>query len=552
MPFDLQGIAYPSWNLGPVSVAEWMTRDPVVASADAPLEESLATMIRHRVRHLPILENHSFVGILSAPSLVSRLTSGDQLDPGLARLPTRSQATWVEPLQAHDDVSRAVAGLELNSCLPVVENERLVGVFSHHNLMSYCMRHLAPQRVRRGGSTPSPHRLESLVQLVRRVSQAEGAEAILQSVMASLRPMMPIDQAFILFHQEGQDHLQVAASYFSPEAPGKPFSQVPLRDTLSGYVCLHHRSLRIDDLRLERRFPHSQDLWTGAAAGQLKAVMAVPLMEAHRSFGVLQFWSSKPYVYLESDLELLELAAGYISSMVTRGWRLEQERQSNRIKDEFLAVVTHDLRNTIQGVMSYSQLLQRKMEDPKLQRLAAGIVESARHMSNLTNDLHDLARLGMRAMRVEPKECLLSPAIHEVLEEFADFAVQEKVELRPSLVEEGLKCSADPVRLRQILANLVSNAIKYNKPGGWVQVEAQASPQGVSVTVADSGIGVPLEEQSTIFDLYTRAANNRRLDSSGLGLAITKQLVELHGGQLELTSQPGQGSRFRFFLARCG
>ncbi|MBT9587710.1 CBS domain-containing protein [bacterium] len=532
-----------------MSIAEWMTKDPVVTSADTPLEESLATMIRHRVRHLPILDEESFVGILSAPSLVSQLSGGEQIRAGLAGSATRDHALWVDPLSPDDDISTAVKSLEKATCLPVVSGNKLIGIFSHHNLMSYFMRHLAPQRVRRGGATPAPHRLDSLVNLVRRVSQADSPDTILHSVMAALRPLMPVDQAFILFQKGDTDQLSVAAAYLGPQAPGDVFTQMPVRDTLSGYVCLHHRSLRIEDLHQERRFPHSQDLWlNGAIHVPLRSVIAVPLMDQNVSFGVLQFWSIKPYSYLESDLELLELAGGYIASMIQRSWRLQKEQEANRIKDEFLAVVTHDLRNTIQGVMSYSQLLERKVVEPRLQSMARGIVESARHMSNLTNDLHDLARMGMQAMRVEPQTCQLLQAIEQVLEEFADFAIQEQVELRPPQIEPQLTCRADPVRLRQVLSNLVSNAVKYNRPQGWVQVEARALDDGVRITVEDSGIGIPAEEQASIFELFTRAANHRRRDSSGLGLAISKQLVELHGGTLELSSAKGEGSCFTVFL----
>ena len=532
-----------------MAVAEWMTRDPVVTGADTPLEESLATMIRHRVRHLPVLEDDVFVGLLSAPSLVQHLSQGS-LDPTLAASPSRQHISWVKPLEIHDGIDEAIAELQNYSCLPVVDQGRLAGLFSYHNLMNYFMRHLAPQRVRRGGATPSPHRLDSLVNLVRRLGNAEDPDSILQCVLSSLRPLMPVDQAFILFSKPEDESLEVAASFRAKGAEGEYFSHIPVRDTLSGYVHLHARSLLVEDLNQEKRFPSSQDLLQKPSQVPLRSVMAVPLLDHHQSFGLLQFWCKRPYAYLESDLELLELAAGYLASMIQRGRRLDEEREANRIKDEFLAVVTHDLRNTIQGVMSYSQLLQRKAADPRMQTLAKGIVDSARHMSNLTNDLHDLARLGMQAMRVEPETCPLAAAIDQVLEEFNEFAQQQKVTLRPAEIPPELTCRADPVRLRQVLSNLVSNAIKYNREGGAVTVTARREPgsPGVSITVEDNGIGIALDEQVRVFDLFTRASNHRRRDSSGLGLAITKRLVELHGGTVELESEPERGTRFRVYF----
>ncbi len=506
-------------------------------------------MIRHRVRHLPVLEDQTFVGLLSAPFLVQYLAEGS-LDPALAASPSRQHITWVKPLEVHDGLETAMAELKNYSCLPVLDQGRLAGLFSYHNLMNYFMRHLAPQRVRRGGATPSPHRLDSLVNLVRRLGNADEPDSILQCVLASLRPLMPVDQAFILFSNNEEDVLEVAASFRAKGAEGEDVTRIPVRDTLSGYVHLHARSLLVEDLHHEKRFPSSHDLLRQPEQAPLRSVMAVPLLDHHQSFGLLQFWCKKPYAYLESDLELLELAAGYIASMIERGRRLDEEREANRIKDEFLAVVTHDLRNTIQGVMSYSQLLQRKAADPKMQMLARGIVDSARHMSNLTNDLHDLARLGMQAMRVEPETCPLAEAVDQVLEEFQEFAQQQKVTLRPAEIPPELSCRADPVRLRQVLSNLVSNAIKYNREGGWVAVTAGREPAsgGVVIVVEDSGIGIAPEDQVRVFDLFTRASNHRRRDSSGLGLAITKRLVELHGGTVELESQPPQGTRFRVYL----
>ena len=106
-----------------------MTKDPVVTSADTPLEESLATMIRHRVRHLPILEGDSFVGLLSAPSLVAQLSASTPLSPSLAISETRQHGQWVEPLRPGDEIETALKCLESHSCLPVVSENRLVGIF---------------------------------------------------------------------------------------------------------------------------------------------------------------------------------------------------------------------------------------------------------------------------------------------------------------------------------------------------------------------------------------------------------------------------------------
>lgn len=537
-------------------VREWMTRDPVVTSGDVPLGEALAVMIRHRVRHLPVLTPEGLQGLLSSDTLVQAMAVNTSIDPDLAATPCASLARWIEPLDPEADLATAAARLQEHDCLPVMQGGKLVGLFSQHNLLSSLSLQLTPGRVVRRGATPAPHRLDSLVGLMRRVSRADTPQAVLASVVNSLQPLMPVDQAFVLLDAGDGESLQVVASFMGPAAEAGVPGNIPLRDTLSGYVCLQGRPLRIDDLATERRFPQSHNmLHFEPDAPRLRSVMAVPLLDQHVSFGVLQFWSTRPFTYLESDLELLELAAGSVAATLQRARRLEVERQlvtelqkANRIKDEFLAVVTHDLRNTLQGVLSYSQLLSRKVTEPRLAMLAKGIVDSAKHMSTLTNDLHDYARLGMEAMRVDPQTCSVAFAVDQVREEFAEFASTEKVELRPALVDEALTCRADPVRLRQVLSNLLSNAVKYNRPDGWVEVRASARDGGVAIEVEDSGIGIPAADQPTIFDLFSRAANHKRVDSSGLGLAISKRLVELHGGELQLHSVVDQGTRFTVFL----
>ena len=536
--------------------ADWMTHDPLTAEASTELVEALSRMVRHRLDHLPIVENDRLIGMLSGPPLLIRLlengTNGTAKDYRAGDF-----CHEVPTVDAHDSVEKALEYLKVYPSLPVVDQGRLVGTLSYHDLLGYLQRKLAPDRVRRGSKAPAPERMDSLVNLMRTVSKAADLDGILRAVLSHLNGAMPIDQAFILLHQPGAEGLSVEAAYYGVGERDETPSLMPLQDTLSGYVFLHRKSVRIDDLREERRFPYSHQLLNADDATDLRSVLATPLTDQATSFGVVHFWAARPFAYVDSDLELLELVAGYIASFVQRSWRLEKERQlvqqlqrANQIKDELLAVVTHDLRNTLQGILSHSQVLARKSQDELVTKMANGIRQSAQHMANLTNDLHDLGRLGMRAIRLALKACNVNGVIDAVAEEMSELAQQEKVELRYELQPEELTILADPVRLRQIISNLVSNAIKYNRPGGWVELRTRLEGDWACIDVEDSGIGIELSEQESIFELFQRAGNHKRLDGSGLGLSITRQLVELHGGKLELTSRPQVGTLFCVRLPR--
>jgi signal transduction histidine kinase len=521
-----------------MSVRDWMSRDPLTIGPQTVLREALTRMVRHRVKHLPIVEEGRLLGMLDGHDLLAVTADPERKAVDLCR--------EVVPLGPEAPVREALQRLQSATCVPVTEEGRLVGMFTHGNLLRYLLREMAPERLRRSPVTTA-NRFEVLASLMRDVSQAQDIQQMLTLVARHAGTLMPVEQAFILLCQPEQPNdLTVAASHGAGD-----IELMPLQDTLSGWVITQRKSLHIEDLRSERRFPTSRQK---LESEELRSVIAAPLLDGRTCLGVVHLWSRKAYAYVDSDLELLELVAGNITFLVERSWRLEREhklvaelKRANQIKDEFLAVVTHDLRNAVQGVLSYSQILARKAPDEKLAKLARGLVDTAQYMRALTNDLHDLARLGMSAIRLDPVPLDLAELVQRACLDLVDFARGESVELREPQVEpQPLK--ADRVRLRQVVDNLVSNAIKYNRPGGWVQVRSRKENGQVVLEVQDNGIGIDPAEQEKVFGLFQRASNHKRSDSSGLGLSIARRLVELHGGSLTLESEAGKGSLFRVSL----
>ncbi len=546
-------------------VREFMTRDPLTIASDVKLQDALSHMVRHRVRHLPVFDGFTFCGLLSGPWLLRRLH--DESPSRLRELGQQPVNQFLSPtptLEPEQDLTDVFPLLENSHCLPVLQHGRLQGLFSHHNALSSLHRVLSPDQVRRGSPTPTNHRMDSLVSLVRALSAAEDAndpQEILATSSRFLSTLMPLSEAYLLVRQDDSDQFEVMASYVARES-GNPISSLPLTDTLSGYVYTHRKSIRIDDLVKDKRFPHSLQLHESMLDDKdLKSVIATPLLDRQRAFGVFHIWSDRRYAYVDSDLEMLELVSGYLSFLLLRSWQIRKEKalvndlkQSNQIKDEFLAVVTHDLRNSIQGILALAQLLERKSADASQKNLSQAIQDSVRHMSSLTGDLHDLAKLGMQAIRLNLGPCNIVSIVSLVLDEFREFAHQEEVQLECAEMPSELILKADPVRIRQIISNLVSNAIKYNRKGGWVRIRASQETEAlpaIRLSIQDCGIGIAADEIGAVFQLFKQATNNRRLDGSGLGLSISQQLAELHGGSLSATSELGEGSVFSLYLP-CG
>ncbi|HVA64297.1 MAG TPA: HAMP domain-containing sensor histidine kinase, partial [Terriglobales bacterium] len=216
-------------------------------------------------------------------------------------------------------------------------------------------------------------------------------------------------------------------------------------------------------------------------------------------------------------------------------------------KDRFLAVVSHELRTPLNAILGFSGLLLEPGQgawSDKQRRFLEHIHNGGRHLLELVNELLDLARMDAGHFELTPCRLNLRYA-EDLIRHDLDLLAQAQaivLEFRP---HPQMWVWADPMRLQQILYNLLSNALKFTPAGGRVWLEAHAVGAAVEFTVGDTGIGIQPSDQSGIFDEFRRAGQG---GGAGLGLAIAKRLVEAHGGAIRLESEVGKGSRFYFSL----
>jgi len=225
-------------------------------------------------------------------------------------------------------------------------------------------------------------------------------------------------------------------------------------------------------------------------------------------------------------------------------------KELDRIKSEFVSTVSHDLRTPLTTILGYVELLPRVGPVNELQReFISRVQESMQTITDLISDLLDIGRIEA-GLDLEMSPCDLREVIEKAIREFQPLAEEKKQDLRWQPPDALPLVLGNPRRLRQVVDNLIDNAIKYTHEGGWIAVEATEEDGHVVVRVADNGIGIPLAQQPYIFDRFYRVESDETADirGTGLGLAIVKSVIEKHNGRVWVESRPGVGSVFTFVL----
>src|SRR6266478_5123215 len=232
--------------------------------------------------------------------------------------------------------------------------------------------------------------------------------------------------------------------------------------------------------------------------------------------------------------------------------RNREVERATRLKSKFLASMSHELRTPLNAIVGFSDLLAEQtagMLNDKQQRFVNHIKQGSSHLLQLINDILDLSKIEAGQLELRCEDFQVKDALPEVLSTIRPLAMAKNI-----LVEHKMEADwavyADRVRFKQILYNLISNAVKFTPKDGRIDIDCQADGNSVRISVADNGIGIRAEDQAVIFEEFRQVegAAETTHEGTGLGLAITKRLVEQQGGRISVESEPGKGSRFTFTL----
>jgi PAS domain S-box-containing protein len=232
--------------------------------------------------------------------------------------------------------------------------------------------------------------------------------------------------------------------------------------------------------------------------------------------------------------------------------RNQEIERANKLKTEFVASMSHELRTPLHTIIGFAELVAEELEGPlndKQKRFIGHIYKDSLHLLELINDVLDISRIEAGRLELRLGTFDMTAAIDEVMATIRPQAVAKSLHLEETSAP-GVPLHADRVRFKEILYNLLSNAVKFTPANGRISVTATASEGFASISVTDTGVGIPAGELDAIFDKFYQVGSTTRgvREGTGLGLAITKQLVEAHGGKIGVRSETGRGSSFHFTI----
>ncbi len=216
---------------------------------------------------------------------------------------------------------------------------------------------------------------------------------------------------------------------------------------------------------------------------------------------------------------------------------------------EFTRALVHELKTPITPVMASSELLMQKLKDEQLYGLAQNISHGANNLNRRIDELLDLAKGEVGMLRLNPEPMNPVQLLQRIVDEETPVAIRNGQTLSAKLPEKLPVIVADEERFRQVVLNLVNNAVKFTHPGGKITLKARVERDNLVVEVQDTGVGISADEQKVLFEPYRSLESDReRLSGLGLGLSLSKKLVELHGGRIWVKSEKGKGSTFGFSI----
>jgi len=397
-------------------------------------------------------------------------------------------------------------------------------------------------------------------------------DRLLNQILNTILDAIQIERGWIMLRQPEPKLLQLAAArgYADPAR----WQSLPLDHPLARHLQEKGRALQLHDIEGQEPSREQRDEileWMR----ELQVMLVIPILYERRLIGVLGLGEKKTGAgYTGEDVGLLFTLMMQTAVSIENARKVEelkkmveleasyrQLKQLDKMKDNFLSMVSHDLRTPMTSIKGYAAILIEKMgrmEEERQKRYLGIICRESDRLTRLINNLLDLQRFEVGKMEFDFQEVDLVNLVQESVASFQGAAYTKYIGLESALPQEEVKVRADRDRLSQVMANLLSNAIKFTHQGGRVTVGLdKVMDDGrllVRVAVTDTGKGIAQEMQSKVFNRFEQADRVMREhgEGSGLGLALVREIIEAHGGKVGVESAPGKGSTFYFFLGLKG
>jgi signal transduction histidine kinase len=311
------------------------------------------------------------------------------------------------------------------------------------------------------------------------------------------------------------------------------------------------QAMVVDDIGRDARTADFADAY---GAMDVRANLGVSLVKAGRMVAILSVQDNVPRRWTVADVQTARDVAERTWAAMENASTQAELRETNRRKDEFLAMLAHELRNPLAPISAAAELMEKSTLDAAGMRRTSGIISrQVRHMTGLVDDLLDVSRVTRGQVTIEPQPQEMRSIVTAAVEQVRPMIDARRHTLTLDLPDEPVVVMGDANRLVQIVTNLLNNAAKYTPDGGQLRLAMQADEGQVLLAVRDKGIGIAPDMQSRVFELFAQAerSSDRSQGGLGLGLALVRSLVELHGGKVRCVSDGANaGSTFEVRLPR--
>jgi signal transduction histidine kinase len=391
-----------------------------------------------------------------------------------------------------------------------------------------------------GSSVQSPQvaRLEMMLEASRTFNSIFDLQTLLLSIANVATQLTSAEIAAILLLKK--DHGNFYWEMFRGDgSEGANFAHIPLKQSLAGRIVKRGEVLVIENLQEERHFHEIDQL----APLAVKSVLGAPLVYKDKTIGVIEVFNKVGGVrFLGDDIHMLNILAGQVATAIENIRFFEQQDRLDMMFNELASPMTRI-------IGSSEMLLADPQVDTEDVRLGLeSINREATRLAQMVNDFMLLTKIETGRIQMRKQMVDIKPLAQEVVNLFYSQALEKKVTLLLRADQPIPNIAADPERLKQVIANLIGNAIQYNHEGGQVEVVLVCNVVRLQVSVRDTGKGIASKDLGLVFDKFYRVANGAASRSAGLGLAVAKKIIEAHHGDIWVQSQVGKGSTFTFSL----
>ena len=441
-------------------------------------------------------------------------------------------------------------------------NIELVATFADQAVIALeNVRLLQELQARTGELARSVEELKALGEVSRAVSSTLDLETVLNTIATRAVQLSNAKGGVIYEYDEATQELsRIRGAHGLDDDLGDMLRATPLRlgEGAAGSAAARRTPVQIIDVLAEGTYDVARVRAIFERRGY-RSLLAVPLLFERQIVGVLVVWGREPVGFAQEIVDLLQTLATQ-SVLAIQNARLFREiadkssqlEAASRHKSEFLANMSHELRTPLNAIIGFSEVLVDQMFgelNEKQDEYLRDIYTSGQHLLSLINDILDLSKIEAGRMELEVSDFDLPGAIDNALTLVRERASRRGITLGHSVDERLGQIRGDERKVKQVLLNLLSNALKFTPEGGRIDASARAHDDVAEIAVADTGVGIAPEDQEAVFEEFRQVgAADKKVEGTGLGLALSRKFIELHGGRIWVTSAVGAGSTFTFTL----